>query len=50
MYKNRLASAYDPVTERNVYRNLGDVDKYGIDGSIAWQPVPSSRSTRSART
>ncbi|HYD23652.1 MAG TPA: TonB-dependent receptor [Croceibacterium sp.] len=38
-YKNRLASAYDPITERNVYRNLGDVDKYGIDASIAWQPV-----------
>jgi iron complex outermembrane receptor protein len=39
-YKNRLASAYDPVTERNVYRNLGAVDKYGIDGSIAYQPIP----------
>lgn len=39
-YQNRLASAYDPVTERNVYRNLGPVDKYGIDGSIAIQPIP----------
>lgn len=39
-YNDRLASAYDPVTERNVYRNLGRVDKYGIDGSIAFQPVP----------
>jgi iron complex outermembrane receptor protein len=39
-YKNRLASAYDPVTERNVYRNLGDVDKYGIDGSLAVSPIP----------
>lgn len=38
-YNDRLASAYDPVTERNVYRNLGRVDKYGIDGSITWQPV-----------
>jgi iron complex outermembrane recepter protein len=38
-YQNRLASAYDPVTEKNVYRNLGAVDKYGIDGSIAFQPV-----------
>ncbi|HRE34655.1 MAG TPA: TonB-dependent receptor, partial [Sphingopyxis terrae] len=37
---DRLASAYDPVTERNVYRNLGRVDKYGIDGSVAFQPVP----------
>lgn len=39
-YKNRLASAYDPITERNVYRNLGAVDKYGIDGSIAVTPIP----------
>jgi iron complex outermembrane receptor protein len=39
-YDNRLASAYDPVTDRNLYRNLGRVDKYGIDGSIAWQPMP----------
>jgi len=38
-YKNRLASAYDPETDRNLYRNLGPVDKYGIDGSISWQPV-----------
>lgn len=40
-YNDRLASAYDPVTERNVYRNLGRVDKYGVDGSIAYQPVPN---------
>lgn len=39
-YDNRLASAYDPVTDRNLYRNLGRVDKWGIDGSVAWQPMP----------
>ncbi len=39
-YKDRLASAYDPETERNLYRNLGEVDKYGVDGSISWQPLP----------
>lgn len=38
-YSDRLASAYDPVLDRNVYRNLGRVDKYGIDGSIAYQPI-----------
>lgn len=38
-YTNRLASAYDPETDRNVYRNLGAVDKYGIDASVAVQPV-----------
>ncbi len=38
-YDNRLASAYDPILERSVYRNLGRVDKYGLDGSISWQPI-----------
>ena len=39
-YSDRLATAFDPETDRNVYRNLGRVDKYGFDGSIAWQPAP----------
>ena len=39
-YTNRLASAYDPELEKNVYRNLGAVDKYGVDASIAYQPIP----------
>jgi iron complex outermembrane receptor protein len=39
-YQDRLASAYDPITDRNEYRNLGRVDKYGIDGSISYQPIP----------
>lgn len=39
-YQNRLASAFDEDTQRNLYRNLGRVDKYGIDGSIAYQPIP----------
>ena len=38
-FKNRTASAYDPELEQNVYRNLGAVDKWGVDGSIAWAPV-----------
>ena len=38
-YQNRLASAYDPILDRSVTRNLGAVDKYGVDGSIAWQPA-----------
>src|SRR3546814_7727071 len=40
IFNNRLASAYDPVTDRTIYRNLGRVDKYGIDGSIAYTPIP----------
>lgn len=39
-YTDRLASAYDPELDRSVYRNLGTVDKYGIDGSIAYQIIP----------
>lgn len=38
-FQNRLASAYDPELNTTVYRNLGNVKKYGMDGSIAFQPV-----------
>jgi iron complex outermembrane receptor protein len=40
IYQNRLASAYDPETDRTLYRNLGRVDKYGVDGSISVRPIP----------
>lgn len=39
-FNDRLASAYDPVLERSVFRNLGRVNKYGLDGSIAYQVTP----------
>lgn len=35
-FNDRLASAYDPELDRTVYRNLGRVNKWGIDGSIAY--------------
>ena len=38
-FENRLASAYDPELDRTVYRNLGRVNKWGIDGSIAYEPI-----------
>ena len=38
-FQNRLASAYDPVLDQTIFRNLGDVKKYGIDGSIAYRPI-----------
>lgn len=41
-YQNRLASAYDPVLDESIYRNLGVVDKYGVDGSVAWRPTSQS--------
>lgn len=39
-FQNRLASAFDVDTGQTIYRNLGRVDKYGIDASLAFRPVP----------
>lgn len=39
-FHNRLASAYDPEINQTVYRNLGNVKKYGLDGSVAIAPIP----------
>ena len=39
IFNNRLAASYDPITDITTYRNLGPVHKYGIDGSIAYQPI-----------
>jgi len=38
-FKNRSASAFDPELNASVFRNLGTVNKWGIDGSIAYAPV-----------
>ncbi len=45
-YENRLASAFDP-TARNgegavVFRNLGRVDKYGVDASVSYAPTDNT--------
>ncbi|MDX3910028.1 MAG: TonB-dependent receptor [Sphingobium sp.] len=40
IYSDRLASAYDRELDQTIYRNLGRVDKYGIDGSVSYQPIP----------
>lgn len=39
IYNNRLASAYDVDLDATIYRNLGRVDKYGIDGSVSFMPI-----------
>jgi iron complex outermembrane receptor protein len=41
VFKNRLASSYDPVNDITIYRNLGLVHKYGIDGSVMYAPTES---------
>lgn len=38
-FHNRLASAYDPFLDVTVYRNLGDVKKYGVDVNVAYKPI-----------
>ncbi|WP_309601977.1 TonB-dependent receptor domain-containing protein [Sphingomonas sp.] len=38
-FKNRSASAFDPELNATVFRNLGSVEKYGIDGSFAYSPI-----------
>jgi iron complex outermembrane receptor protein len=38
-FTNRQASAFDPELNVSVFRNLGTVNKWGIDGSVAYQPV-----------
>jgi len=39
-FQDRLASSYDPELDRTVYRNLGTVDKYGVDATVVWQVIP----------
>jgi iron complex outermembrane receptor protein len=38
-FKNRSASAFDPELNATVFRNLGEVDKWGFDGTAAYSPV-----------
>lgn len=38
-FNDRTASAFDPELNQSVFRNLGRVDKYGIDGSVAYEPM-----------
>ena len=38
-YTDRSASAFDPELNVSVFRNLGRVDKYGLDGYVSYQPI-----------
>ncbi|HYD38738.1 MAG TPA: TonB-dependent receptor, partial [Allosphingosinicella sp.] len=38
-YTNRTASAFDPELNVSIFRNLGRVDKYGLDGYVSYQPI-----------
>jgi iron complex outermembrane receptor protein len=39
-YKNRQAQAFDPELNESVFRNLGSVEKYGVDGYVSYTPIP----------
>ncbi|WP_340589192.1 TonB-dependent receptor [Erythrobacter alti] len=45
-YNDRLASAFDPEARNGegavVFRNLGVVDKYGLDGSLSFSPTDNT--------
>jgi iron complex outermembrane receptor protein len=36
-YTDRTASAFDPELNVSTFRNLGKVDKYGVDGYVSYQ-------------
>ena len=38
-FANRQAQAFDPELNVSVFRNLGTVTKWGIDGSVAYEPM-----------
>jgi len=38
-FHNRTASAFDPELNQSVFRNLGTVTKWGLDGSFAYSPI-----------
>ena len=38
-FQNRTVSVYDIESDTSVYRNLGTVDKYGVDASISYRPT-----------
>ena len=37
-FHDRTASAFDPELNQSVFRSLGDVNKWGLDGSVAYNP------------
>jgi iron complex outermembrane receptor protein len=39
-YSNRIVTSFNPDLGISIDRNVGRVDSYGVDASIAWQPIP----------
>ncbi|HXG99626.1 MAG TPA: TonB-dependent receptor [Sphingomicrobium sp.] len=39
-YKNRIVSSFDPDLGISLDRNVGEVKSWGLDGSVAFKPIP----------
>lgn len=39
LFQNRLASSWDDASQTTIYRNLGTVERYGVDLSVSWSPI-----------
>jgi iron complex outermembrane receptor protein len=39
-YANRIVTSFNQAEGISVDRNVGSVDTWGVDASIAWQPIP----------
>lgn len=41
-YDNRLRTSFNDLLNESITTNLGQVDKWGIDASVAWQPTSNT--------
>jgi iron complex outermembrane receptor protein len=39
-YSNRIVSSFNPDLGLSLDRNVGPVRSYGVDASVAWEPIP----------
>jgi iron complex outermembrane receptor protein len=39
-YSNRIVSSFNPDLGISIDRNVGAVDSWGLEGSVAWEPIP----------
>lgn len=37
LFHNKITQLYNQDTQTSIYSNLGDVEKYGMDATLAWQ-------------
>jgi iron complex outermembrane receptor protein len=37
LYHNKISQTYDQTAQKSIYSNLGDVEKYGVDGTVSYK-------------